>query len=338
MKHTFFLLSFFIFNQLAFSQENGLYEQFYDNGQLKVFGQYQNKQKVGPWKEYFENGKLKREYSYTKGKKNKESKHYFESGGLKSETIEIADSKTEHKEYFESGQLYYQRILPSGYYKEYYNTGELKTTCNYNKKDIVGVWNLFFKTGTVEYEVAYKNGYKDGVYKQYYPSGKLRATGNHTLDKKNGVEIYYDESGQEINTIKYKKGVLKSTKNKSLPVEIPEGAIHNVPIYPGCEKFLGNNLKTTCMSKFINTFFQENFNKKLITKYGIPKGKKVKILVFFTINRLGKVENIKAKSALPSLTNEAMRVCHLLPKMTPGQIKGKTVDMPFSLPLIINAL
>lgn len=336
MKHTIILLSFFIFNQLAFSQENGLYEQFYDNQQLKVSGQYQNKQKVGQWKEYFENGKLKNEYSYTKGEKNKANKSYYESGQLKSETIEIADSKTEYKEYFESGQLYYQRILPSGYYKEYYNTGELKTTCNYNKNDIVGVWNLFFKTGTLEYEIAFKDGYKDGVYKQYYPSGKLRATGNHKLDKKNDVEIYYDASGHEINKLKYKKGVLKSTKNISLSFEIPEGAIQNVPIYPGCEKLLGNNLKNTCMSKSVNTFFQENYNKKLITKYGIPKGKKVKIIVSFTINKLGRVVNIKAKSQLTSLSNEAMRVCHLLPKMTPGQIKGKTVDVPFKLPLIFN--
>lgn len=338
MKYIAFLLSFFVFNQLAFSQENGSYKKFYDNQQLKVSGQYQNKKKVGQWKEYFENGKLKREYSYTKGKINKESKHYFESGGLKSETIEIADSKTEYKEYFENGQLYYQRILPSGYYKEYYSTGELKTTCNYNKNDLVGVWNLFFKTGTVEYEVTFKDGYKDGVYKQYYPSGKLRATGNHKLDKKNGVEIYYDESGNEINTIKYKKGVLKSTKNTSLPVEIPEGTIKNVPIYPGCKKLIGNNLKNTCMSRAINTFIQENYNKKLIAKYGIPKGEKVKILVSFTINRLGKAVNIKAKSALPSLTNEAIRVVNLLPKMTPGQIRGKTVDMPFSLPIVIDSL
>ncbi|MFH6768558.1 hypothetical protein V8G56_07415 [Gaetbulibacter aquiaggeris] len=69
MKCSISVFALMFFSHLSFSQENGLFEMHYDNGQLKVSGEYKNQERVGEWKEYFENGTLSHIYSYHKGKK-----------------------------------------------------------------------------------------------------------------------------------------------------------------------------------------------------------------------------------------------------------------------------
>jgi antitoxin component YwqK of YwqJK toxin-antitoxin module len=39
-------------------EENGLYQQWYDNGQLWIQGEFKNDKREGVWKEWFENGQL----------------------------------------------------------------------------------------------------------------------------------------------------------------------------------------------------------------------------------------------------------------------------------------
>ncbi|HEY5688352.1 MAG TPA: hypothetical protein VIS27_08620, partial [Yeosuana sp.] len=181
----------------------------------------------------------------------------------------------------------------------------------------------------------YYNGYKEGIYKQYYPDGKLKVEGNHKLNEKEGNEIHYDESGNQINEIKYKKGkLLKSKSDSSMLVDVPNGMIENVPVHPDCEKFLGNKARKKCMYKAVSEFVSQKFNTSLMKKYGITSGKKIKINVFFKINKQGKVVDVNAKSPLPALTEEAIRVINLLPLMKPGQQRGKFVVVPYSLPIV----
>lgn len=196
---------------------------------------------------------------------------------------------------------------------------------------------FFFKTGVVEWEVAYNNGYKEGIYKQYYPDGKLKVEGYHKLNEKEGKEIHYDESGNQINEIKYKKGkLLKSKSDSSMLVDVPNAMIENVPVHPDCEKFRGNKAHSNCMYKAVSEFVNQKFNTSLIKKYGITSGKRIKINVFFKINKQGKVVDVNAKSPLPALTEEAIRVINLLPLMKPGQKRGKLVVFPYSLPIIVG--
>ena len=56
----------------------------------------------------------------------------------------------------------------------------------------------------------------------------------------------------------------------------------------------------------------------------------------FTFDKNGQVTNIKARSKYKALEKEAKRVIALLPKVTPGKQKGKTVKVTYTLPIIFK--
>jgi hypothetical protein len=58
--------------------------------------------------------------------------------------------------------------------------------------------------------------------------------------------------------------------------------------------------------------------------------------VIFKINKEGDVTGIRARAPHPALEEEAKRVIATLPKMIPGRHKGKTVIVPYSLPIVFQ--
>ena len=117
-------------------------------------------------------------------------------------------------------------------------------------------------------------------------------------------------------------------------VEIPFGIIDQVPVFPGCEGLAANADKKMCMSKGVQELVGQNFNTKLAHELGL-KGRQ-RINVMFKINNEGDVVDVRARAPHPTLTEEAIRVIKTLPKMIPGEQKGKKVNVPYSLPIIFQ--
>ena len=109
--------------------------------------------------------------------------------------------------------------------------------------------------------------------------------------------------------------------------------VDEVPIFPGCE--IGNNEKRgKCMSEKISKFVQNNFNISLAGDLGLTGRQRINVI--FKIDKNGDVIDIRARAPHPRLENEAIRVINLLPKIQPGKFKGKTVIVPYSLPIIFQ--
>lgn len=111
-------------------------------------------------------------------------------------------------------------------------------------------------------------------------------------------------------------------------LEVPFAVIDEAPIFPNCEN--ASEIKT-CFSNSINQHVAKNFNTKLASNLNL-KGTQ-RIMVVFKINKIGNVIDIKARAAHPDLENEAIRVMHLLPKMTPGKHQGKAVIVGYGIPI-----
>ena len=94
--------------------------------------------------------------------------------------------------------------------------------------------------------------------------------------------------------------------------DVPFAVIENVPIYPGCEKEVGNAGKKKCMSEKIQKFIQIKIDKK------------------------GNVVNVRARAPHPKLEQEAVSVVKALPKMTPGKQRGKSVGVLYALPILFQ--
>jgi antitoxin component YwqK of YwqJK toxin-antitoxin module len=116
--------------------ENGIYEDFYNNSNLRTRGNYTNGKKIGLWEEWYENGKLKSRMEYLEGKKIGRLDTYHPNGQLKGR-VNYVDGKEDGEimVYNENGE-----ILLIGIFKEgmqagewnYFENGKLIKTENFD--------------------------------------------------------------------------------------------------------------------------------------------------------------------------------------------------------------
>ncbi|WP_343069085.1 energy transducer TonB [Hyunsoonleella aquatilis] len=116
-------------------------------------------------------------------------------------------------------------------------------------------------------------------------------------------------------------------------IEVPFAVVEKVPVFPGCEN--GNkNDKKNCMSKKISDFVSRTFNTELASELGLSGRQRVNVI--FKIGKTGGITDVRARANHPLLEEEAKRVIGLLPKMKPGMQRGRTVTVPYSLPIIFQ--
>ena len=115
-------------------------------------------------------------------------------------------------------------------------------------------------------------------------------------------------------------------------VELPFNIIDQSPLFDVCKSIVGNAEQKKCFSEEVSKHVAENFNTKLADNLGLEKGVK-RLFVWFKINTLGEVVDVKARAPHPDLEVEASRVINNLPKITPGSHEGKTVSATYSLPI-----
>ena len=353
------LLSFVFCSQFVFSQEDGLYEKYYDEGELKTKGQYLNKKRVGEWKNYYKNGQVSRIYSYEDGEKSKEYTSYYKDGVKRYQTQKEGEYYVS-RGYFETGELQTERLLKNGYYKEFRENGTLKISSFYLDYQLFGTWSRFYEDGQLEWSVEFEDGYRNGGYINYYENGQVHVEGTIVKEMLEGKEKRYSEDGKLLWEGYYKNGLLNKTwtqfdatgakvakykfkggvilnefdKPNLKPTEVPDGLIEKVPVFPGCNTVLGNRLKKKCMNEKIAHFIVSNFNTDVVKQSGIVG--RQKIWVRFKIDKTGSVIAVEAKTPHPKLKNEAIRVIKLLPKMQPGMQKGRNVIVPYALPIVFQ--
>lgn len=114
---------------------------------------------------------------------------------------------------------------------------------------------------------------------------------------------------------------------------IPFAVIEQPPVYPGCE---GSTPEKSCISREIASFVRENFRESTyINEQELSPGV-VRIFVRFEISEDGTVKNINVRAPNQALEDEARRVIQLLPRMTPGEQRGKKISVAYSLPITIR--
>jgi len=133
----------------------------------------------------------------------------------------------------------------------------------------------------------------------------------------------------------WNKGIPNNSKDNMLDdVHVPFTKVEHVPVFPGCGGLESNIEKKACMSKGIQQFVAKNFNTKLADSLGL-KGRQ-RVNVMFRISNEGEVAGVRARAPHPNLSAEAIRVIKALPKMIPGEQKGKKVNVPYSLPIVFQ--
>jgi protein TonB len=117
--------------------------------------------------------------------------------------------------------------------------------------------------------------------------------------------------------------------------DVPFFVIEKVPIFPGCT---GNKEQLRiCMQDKIQQHVAKNFDVSLAQDLGLSPGKK-RIFVMFVIDKDGNISAVQSRAPHKRLQKEAERVIKLLPKMKPGEQRGRSVGVKYSLPIVFEVM
>ena len=108
---------------------------------------------------------------------------------------------------------------------------------------------------------------------------------------------------------------------------VPFGQIDEVPIFPGCED---ENDKRACFNKMIQRHISKNFR---YPQKAQEMGVQGRVNTWFVIAEDGTIQNLRMRGPDSLLEKEVDRIIGRLPKMQPGKQGGKTVRVPFSIPI-----
>ena len=215
MKRRFLVIAALLMVVSAFAQEynqtdskgrrQGLWADFYANGQKRYEGEFKNDKCKGTFRYYDEQGNLKATNEFDKSGEKALNKTYAPNGRMIATGYYVNQKKEGEWRYFdkETGQLLLVEDNTNGKvngWSRLYNpsTGKLAEETQYVDGQPEGQCRKFSDTGVLLMECQYRNGVLDGPVKSYYPSTALKEEGQYAKGEKTGLWKTYNEDGDLI--------------------------------------------------------------------------------------------------------------------------------------------
>lgn len=112
--------------------------------------------------------------------------------------------------------------------------------------------------------------------------------------------------------------------------DTPFMIVENMPALGDCKKLRGDE-RHTCTQMEIIKYVSQNTKYPPIAKDAGIQGT---VFVYFVVDKTGKVADAKVLRAVdPRLDKEALRVIQSLPKFEPGEQRGKSVSVQYTIPV-----
>lgn len=216
-----------------FGQKQGKWIEFYDNMNPKWEGKFRNDKKDGYFKDYTEEGSLITTTKWKDGilipdpeelAKLDIKKQYYPDATPKfigSYNKEVPEGV--HRFYSEEGEITASKIFRKGVlmgegivdaegkrqgpWKEYFETGELRSEGEYKDGKRVGPWKHYHANGKIEQTGKYIDGLPDGEWKWYFASGTLRREETYYKGKEDGTSIEYNDTSKIVTKGDYVEGL-----------------------------------------------------------------------------------------------------------------------------------
>jgi antitoxin component YwqK of YwqJK toxin-antitoxin module len=190
--------------------QQGIWKEYYPEGEIKSQGLYENGRKIGEWKYFHQNKVIEQIGTYDKGKPKGNWKWYYDNGQLlRTETFEFGKLNGEFIEYSEKGDVILKGefsdgeangqwlivdndINESGFFKDGLKFGEWITTYNSNN-------NTYHKG-------LYINGLENGKHIYYHDNGRISEEGSFILGQKVDKWKFYGLDGGLVTILEYRNG------------------------------------------------------------------------------------------------------------------------------------
>ncbi len=172
-------------------KKNGKAIHYYKNKQIKESKTYRNNVEYGKVRKYYEEGSIKYSGNYWNGKEIDTCRRYYPNGTLKKIFICVSDTLNNHFE----GKLH--SYYPSGISKAY-----MELT-NYKLNGIAKTYN---EDGKLTEYWTTDNDETTGAFAEYYDNGKAKIIGNYKSGYYDKEIKYYNKNGVLTKTVNYQEG------------------------------------------------------------------------------------------------------------------------------------
>ena len=159
------------------NKQNGVYEEWFDEKQLRRRINYKNGKRNGLREVWHFNGQLKVRENYKDGKLDGLQEEWNPDGELKS------------RDNYKNGEL-------DGLCETWDINGKIRTRENYKDGVFDGLFEKWYPNGTLRSRESYKNNTKAGVSEEWYENGVLKLRENFRDGFKSGLTEEWNENGQ----------------------------------------------------------------------------------------------------------------------------------------------
>ncbi len=212
-------------------RQQGMWKEFYPDGQIKSQGEYLNSKRVGEWVFYHPNGKVEQKGTYDKkGKAQGLWKWFYESGNiLLEENYRNGQVDGMMAEYSDTG-----KVITKGEYVDGLKEGPwMLELQGYREEGVYkvdnrdGEWKHFYTdNGKLRFVGKFIDGVPDGIHTFYYSNGNEKQVGKYIAGSKEGDWKFYDETGYLFLTIVFKNDIeIRFDGIKVVPETVPDVGI-----------------------------------------------------------------------------------------------------------------
>lgn len=200
----------------------GPWKAYYDNKKVFREGTFKDKGlRNGLWTEYYRNGELSVKAMYAAGKLNGISTYYDTDGKIYAEKKYDTDKLKSEKFFTKDGAVLAEYSMTNDYeVTEYYPNGQRAAKGRYYNGERTGDWKIYaengswlsakehyyngylsgtrteyYETGEESSELDYRKGERDGYLKTFYPNGTLKTEGWYVAGTKQGDWFEYNQRG-----------------------------------------------------------------------------------------------------------------------------------------------
>ena len=175
---------------------NGKFELYANNGKLKESGNFLNGEKTGLWSKFYTSGTKASTMNYFTSD-SVYITYFYKNENVSSEYLYSKRRKYgPYKDYYESGQLKtvtnYIRNRINGKYEYFHENGQVATRYFANMGQRNGLSEQWFSNGKLQSTFKYKNNRVDGEFKEWWENGNLRKTGYYKRERKDSIWMFYE--------------------------------------------------------------------------------------------------------------------------------------------------
>lgn len=218
---------------LRHSLRHGLYEQFYDNGKVKLTSYYVEGDLDSIYRTYYTNGQLEVDGRYSQGKRQGTFKFYHHNG--KTDAIIQYDEEGNRlgwgKYFDQNGELIYEKffvrgeatkvryLLPNGSYAKeinvdvdsvayttYFKNGKVSAQERYYYGRFDGEIITYNSDGSLLERRMFINGIQHGIFEEGSLGGQMRRSGTFVNDDYHGLVKSYHYNGKLAVEMTYQSG------------------------------------------------------------------------------------------------------------------------------------